>query len=181
MRYKKIKCVSCIYILPEEALSCNNISQWLTLRWDWQNPRRVSFVLFQPFPKQGGWNPFPSLLVTLSTVKNMCPAWTASTPHLYSHITSPLNIHNYPSTPCEIRCLMFNYAGYKLQEADCDSVSTHPVPYAVRTESGHNKNCLSLCHERLDSAFRGCVISLQTLSVPPWLMKPTVGSCCLRI
>jgi len=168
-------------ILPEEALSCNNISQGLTLRWDWQNPRRVSFVLFQPFPKQGGRNTLPSLLVTLSTVKNMCPAWTASTPYLWSSITSSLNIRNYPSTPCEIRCLMFNYSGYKLHGTECDPMSTQPLPYAASTDCDHKKSCFSLYHERLDSAFRGSAISPQTLSLPPRLMKPTVGSCCLRI
>ena len=168
-------------ILPEEALSCNNISQWLTLSWGWQNPRRVSFVLFQPFQNRGGRDTLPSLLVTLSTVKNMCPAWTASTPYLSSSITSPLNIRNYPSTPCEIRCLMFNYSGYKLHGTERDSVSTHPLPYAASTESGHNKSCFSPYHERVDSALRGSVISPQTLSLPPRLMKPSAGSCCLRI
>jgi len=71
---------------------------------------------------------------------------------------------------------MFNYSGYKFHGTERDSVSAHPFPYVPGTESGHNKSCFSLYHERLDSAFRGSVISPQTLSLPPRLMKPTVGS-----
>jgi len=76
---------------------------------------------------------------------------------------------------------MFNYSGYKLHGTERECVSTHPLPYAVSMESGHNKSCFSLYYERQDSTFRGSAISPQTLSLPPRLMKPTVGSCCLRI
>jgi len=76
---------------------------------------------------------------------------------------------------------MFNYSGCKFHGTERDSMSTHPLPYVASTESGHNKSCFSLYHERLDSTFRGSAISQQTLSLPPRLMKPTVGSRCPRI
>jgi len=172
----------CVYFLRKP---CPVIIYHSGRRWDGTDKIPVELASFCFNPSQnrrgGRRNTLPSLLVTLSTVKNMCPAWTASSPYLWSSITSPLNIRDYPSTPCEIRCLMFNYSGYKLHGTERDSMSTHPLPYAATTESGYKKSCFSLYHERLDSAFRGSAISPQTLSLPPRLMKPTVGSCCLCI
>ena len=162
-----------MYILPEETLSCNNISQWLTLRWAWQNPRRVSFVLFQPFPKQWDVTPSHPSLSHCQLSRTCAPPEPPAPPPLVQYYLTPkhtqLSIY-----PVWNLLPMFNYSGCKLHRAWL--CAYYRLSYAVSTYSGHNKSCIGQHHERLDSAFRGSVILPQTLSLPPLLMKPSVGS-----
>jgi hypothetical protein len=108
-------------ILSEGALSHNNISQWLTQRWNWQNPRvtvELASFHFNPFQTKGAWNPLPSGLVTLSTVRTICPPEPPEPPSSHPYHFIP-NIHKLSLHSCEIRCLMSNCSGYMLYETDC--------------------------------------------------------------
>jgi hypothetical protein len=169
---------TCIYFLGKPCPVIIYHSGW---HWDGTDkiPVELALLYSNPFQNRGA-EPLPIPPCHTVNCQEHVPRLNRRhpPPHLCSRITSPLNIHNYPSTPCEIPCLMFNYRGYKLHETDCDCVSIRPVPCAVTTKSDHNKSWFSLYHERLDSALRACVISL---SVPPRLMKPSVCSFCLRI
>jgi hypothetical protein len=122
MEYKEIEYMSIIYIyiLSDDALSYN-ISQRLTLRWNWQNPRvtvELASFHFSPFQTKGAESPTIRPCHTVICQDHM-PAWTARTPFSFPYHLIPkhtqLSLHF-----CKIRCLMPNCSGYMLDEADCD-------------------------------------------------------------